>query len=129
MTQPTVGIGHVRTWLAAKAKEAHDRSREEGISFAQYHGLAGECAAYSDAVRYIDSVSEEIKNSTEFWEKAKCEVCGEPAVTQVFDMLQYVEMPSGITKAKHYGGPHLFCKEHTRESYWRKMGPIYPPPT
>ena len=58
----------------------------------------------------------------------KCEICGAPAVSLVYDMLQYVEMPSGVTKAKHYGGPHHFCRVHTRESYWREMGAVYPPP-
>ena len=71
----------------------------------------------------------EVAAAEDPWEKAKCEICGAPAVAQVYDILQYVETPSGVTKARHYGGPHLFCKAHTRESHWREMGPIYPPPT
>lgn len=64
----------------------------------------------------------------DFWAEAKCEICGMPAVTQVFDLLQYADGPSGMVKVKHYGQPHLFCRVHTRESYRVKMGPIYPPP-
>lgn len=65
----------------------------------------------------------------DFWAEAKCEICGMPAVTQVFDLLQYADEPTGLPKARHYGQPHFYCEEHSRKSYWTEMGPIYPPPT
>ena len=58
------------------------------------------------------------------WENAKCEVCGEKAVAQVFDMAKRQDLRTGAMKARHFGKPHLFCEEHKRESIWYELAPI-----
>lgn len=57
-------------------------------------------------------------------QRATCEVCGAPAVSQVRDMRVVRDNPSSMYREfEPCGGVHSFCAAHDRESQCYDPGP------
>jgi hypothetical protein len=58
-----------------------------------------------------------------------CEICGEPAVSYVYDTKHFDNYVTGIRQYEIFGKKHTFCQKHDRPSLSTYGGDIYEPGT